>query len=224
MQHDNALVVVSISPQSKASLSHRFNLGNADETHRKLRRFLRTLSVDVLLDTTFGREFSLVEMAQDVMSHIDECKTARNSPVLASSCPGWVCYAEKHKENKILVPLISRTKSPQQVMGFLVKHYLPAQRPRYHDCRIVHATVMPCFDKKLEASRNEFSFVSGGDQDERERDVDIVLSTLEIEKMAMELQYDFDAVGGAVEEDAHEVEEMWVSVYLALISHGAILR
>lgn len=42
--------------------------------------------------------------------------------MLASACPGWVCYAEKtHSE---MLPFISRTKSPQQVMGTLVKEWL----------------------------------------------------------------------------------------------------
>jgi iron only hydrogenase large subunit-like protein len=40
-------------------------------------------------------------------------------PMLASACPGWVCYAEKaHTE---MLPFISQTKSPQAIMGTLVK-------------------------------------------------------------------------------------------------------
>jgi iron only hydrogenase large subunit-like protein len=43
-------------------------------------------------------------------------------PMLASACPGWVCYAEKaHGE---MLPFISRTKSPQAIMGTLVKGWL----------------------------------------------------------------------------------------------------
>lgn len=46
-------------------------------------------------------------------------------PMLASACPGWVCYAEKtHAE---MLPFISRTKSPQQVMGTIVKEWLGPQ-------------------------------------------------------------------------------------------------
>lgn len=36
---------------------------------------------------------------------------------------GWVCYAEKTHGDYIL-PYISTTKSPQQIMGSLVKDYL----------------------------------------------------------------------------------------------------
>jgi len=43
-------------------------------------------------------------------------------PMLASACPGWICYAEKaHSE---MLPFIARTKSPQQVMGTLVKEWM----------------------------------------------------------------------------------------------------
>ena len=38
-------------------------------------------------------------------------------PMLSSACSGWVYYAEKtHSE---MLPFISRTKNPQQVMGLL---------------------------------------------------------------------------------------------------------
>ena len=40
--------------------------------------------------------------------------------------PGWVCYAEK-THGSFVLPYISTTKSPQQVIGSLVKHHL-AQR------------------------------------------------------------------------------------------------
>lgn len=41
-------------------------------------------------------------------------------PMLASACPGWICYAEKTHGDHVL-PYISHTKSPQAVMGTLIK-------------------------------------------------------------------------------------------------------
>ena len=39
--------------------------------------------------------------------------------MFVSQCPGWVCYAEKtHPE---LIPYMSTTKSPQQILGVLIK-------------------------------------------------------------------------------------------------------
>jgi iron only hydrogenase large subunit-like protein len=74
--------------------------------------------------------------------------------VLASACPGWVCYAEK-TQGANLLPHISAVKSPQAVMGSIVKRRLAALRG-WDPARVYHATVMPCYDKKLEASREDF--------------------------------------------------------------------
>jgi len=40
-------------------------------------------------------------------------------PMLASSCPGWICYAEKTSPGSL--PYISTAKSAQQVMGTIIK-------------------------------------------------------------------------------------------------------
>lgn len=45
-------------------------------------------------------------------------------PVLAS---GWICYAEKTHGNAI-IPYISTARSPQQVMGSLVKDFFAQQQ------------------------------------------------------------------------------------------------
>jgi iron only hydrogenase large subunit-like protein len=66
---------------------------------------------------------------------------------MVSERPGWVCYAEK-THGPLVLPHIASTKSPQQVMGSLVKSCL--------EPGIYHVTVMPCYDKKLEASREDF--------------------------------------------------------------------
>lgn len=54
------------------------------------------------------------------------CGCGRNcrayAAVLASACPGWVCYAEKSHPKTL--PHISRIKSPQGIMGTLVKRHL----------------------------------------------------------------------------------------------------
>jgi len=68
-------------------------------------------------------------------------------------CLGWVCYAEKTHE--FVLPFVSCVKSPQQIMGSIVKDYLAAQK-NLHPTDIYHVTLMPCYDKKLEASRLDF--------------------------------------------------------------------
>jgi hypothetical protein len=48
--------------------------------------------------------------------------SAYQLPMLASQCPGWVCYAEKTQPQSI--PYISTTKSAQQILGVLLKRVL----------------------------------------------------------------------------------------------------
>jgi len=93
-----------------------------------------------------------------------------NSSILIILCLGWVCYAEKTHGNFIL-PYISRVKSPQQIMGSFIKDFVSRlkNKPRTD---IYHLTVMPCFDKKLEASRDQFF-----DVDTQTKDVDCVITS-----------------------------------------------
>lgn len=39
---------------------------------------------------------------------------------------GWICYAEK-THGDFIIPYISTTKSPQQIMGTIVKYYFSKQ-------------------------------------------------------------------------------------------------
>lgn len=85
---------------------------------------------------------------------------------------GWVCYAEK-THGSLVIPHISTTKSPQQIMGSLVKDHLACELGRTPDS-IYHVTLMPCYDKKLEASREDFT-----NQQLHTRDVDCVITASE---------------------------------------------
>lgn len=66
------------------------------------------------------------------------------------------------------MPHIATTKSPQQIMGSLVKQCLKSYAKQN---KIYHVTVMPCYDKKLEASRPDFF-----DDTTESREVDCVIT------------------------------------------------
>ena len=99
--------------------------------------------------------------------------------MLTSACPGWICYAEKTHGNFIL-PYISVTKSPQQIMGSLVKQHFGKKLNKNPD-QIYHVTIMPCYDKKLEASRQDFY-----NDIYETRDVDLVITSMEVESMLLD--------------------------------------
>uniref|UniRef100_A0A8C8XSY6 Cytosolic iron-sulfur assembly component 3 n=1 Tax=Panthera leo TaxID=9689 RepID=A0A8C8XSY6_PANLE len=173
------LVVVSVSPQSRASLAAQFGL-NPTDTARKLTAFFKKIGVHYVFDTSFSRNFSLLESQREFVQRFrGQAGSQQALPVLASACPGWICYAEK-THGSFLIPYLSTVRSPQQVMGSLVKDFFAQQQHLTPDS-IYHVTVMPCYDKKLEASRPDFF-----SQDYQTRDVDCVVTTGEVFKLLEE--------------------------------------
>jgi len=98
-------------------------------TSRQVLRRVQVFCRDVLgfahvFDTTFARHLALQEHVQEFLERKEKDASGIEAqlPMLASACPGWICYAEKaHAE---MLPFIARTKSPQQVMGTLVKEWM----------------------------------------------------------------------------------------------------
>ncbi|XP_069875902.1 cytosolic iron-sulfur assembly component 3-like isoform X1 [Dipodomys merriami] len=170
---EQRLVVVSISPQSTASLAVRFQLDPTDAA-RKLTSFFKKLGVHYVFDTAFSRNFSLLESQREFVRRFQRQADSKEAlPVLASACPGWICYAEK-THGSLVLPYLSTVRSPQQVMGALVKDFFTQQQHLTPD-KVYHVTVMPCYDKKLEASRPDFL-----SREHPAREVDCVLTTGEV--------------------------------------------
>jgi iron only hydrogenase large subunit-like protein len=196
-------VIVSLSPQSRASLAVHFGLTPL-QVFRKLTTFLKSLGVKAVFDTSCSRDLSLIESCNEFISRYkqrnstDSEKTNSVLPMIASACPGWICYAEKTHGSHIL-PYISSVKSPQQTIGAIIKH---------HVCRklglrleeIYHVTVMPCYDKKLEAARDDFVFRYESDDENRKNadlyitEVDSVLTSGEILDLLRLKSVDFQAL------------------------------
>ena len=105
-------------------------------------------------------------------------KQEEGVPLLSSECPGWVCYAEKVVGDQAF-PFMSKVKSPQQLCGLLIKHYLSLKHQVTPD-RVKVVTVMPCYDKKLEAVRPNFSLGQPQPDQPDVKEVDTVLATHEL--------------------------------------------
>lgn len=120
---DVKVVVVSVSPQTRASMAAKYGLSPL-QVARRVTAFLKSLGVHHVFDTAFSRDISLLESQREFVERFraSSAPGAGQLPMLASACPGWICYAEKTHGSYIL-PYISTTKSPQQVMGTLVKEY-----------------------------------------------------------------------------------------------------
>ncbi|KAH8910746.1 cytosolic Fe-S cluster assembly factor NAR1 [Coniochaeta sp. PMI_546] len=187
------LFVASVSPQTRASLAAACGNGTTEQdAGRMIERLL--LGDDGLkaggkwgngftwvVDTNTAREACLVLGSDEVLDGSFAPTADRpTKPILTSSCPGWVCYAEKTHPH--VLPHLSRVKSPQALMGTLLKTTLSRTLGIPPD-RIWHLAVMPCFDKKLEASREELTDASWspeGKTGRGVRDVDCVITSKEV--------------------------------------------
>lgn len=186
---DSKLFVASVSPQTRASLAaavgHRTSERQAGLMIERLLRGREGLaaggkfgnSFTWVMDTNSAREACLVAGADEVRQ---STTAASAKPILTSSCPGWICYAEKTHPH--VLPHLSRVKSPQALMGTLLKTTLSKKLGISPD-RIWHLAVMPCLDKKLEASREELTdsvWAGDGNPGRGVRDVDCVITSKEV--------------------------------------------
>ncbi|XP_074105867.1 putative cytosolic Fe-S cluster assembly factor CPIJ010948 [Cotesia typhae] len=171
------LIVVSFSVQPILSLAERYDL-DPEDTALRLAGYFRELGADVILDMTAADDLALLESAKEFIKRYNYQQEGlkKQIPMLASSCPGWICYAEK-THGSFILPYISNTKSPQQIMGSLVKYHL-SQLEQVLPENIYHVTLMPCYDKKLEAFRDDFV-----DKSNNTKDVDCVITSIELEQM-----------------------------------------
>ncbi|GLC37025.1 hypothetical protein PLESTB_001400200 [Pleodorina starrii] len=174
-------VVVTVSPQSRSALAAYFQLSPSLALSR-LAGWFKWLGVRAVWDLTPARDLVLMEEAAEFMDRYRSSREAASCcsgdrptgqgqdqgqlpppgplPVMGSACPGWVCYAEKTHGSRVL-PHLSSTRSPQGAMGGLVKSLVAAAWGVTRGS-LYHVTVMPCYDKKLEASRDELTTTTAG--------------------------------------------------------------
>jgi len=136
---------------------------------------------DTLMEiTTLTHPPGLI-LQEDAKDNDDNAKSTKapmqstSLPVLASSCPGFVCLVEKTAP--AVVPLLSSAKSPMAVAGTLLKTTGRCSNEISHASEggdttellmpngtsdgastCYHVAIMPCHDKKLEAGRGDFSW------------------------------------------------------------------
>ncbi|EGG03307.1 uncharacterized protein MELLADRAFT_49568 [Melampsora larici-populina 98AG31] len=177
--------IISISTQSLASLSAYYKL-SISATFESLKTFfIEIIGFHLVFDSKFSQALSLYQTKLE-FDRIHRQKQAQVKPktILSSSCPGWICYAEKTQTEDIL-NMISNVKSPQAIQGSIIKSTQFSKLINVTPNQIYHVTIMSCYDKKLEASRQDFINSESG-----VKDVDLVLTTGEVQKMLEEHHFD----------------------------------
>ncbi|XP_026171949.1 nuclear prelamin A recognition factor isoform X3 [Mastacembelus armatus] len=168
------VLVASVCPQSLPFFAVKFGLDITEAAH-KLCGFLKSLGVHFVFDTTVAAGFSILESQKEfIQRYRRRHHDSHALPMFTSSCPGWIRYSERVL-GSLVTPHICMAKSPQQIMGRLVKDYFSKQQQKLSPEKVYHMVVAPCFDKKLEAVREEFYNILL-----ESRDVDCVLTSGEI--------------------------------------------
>lgn len=91
--------------------------------------------------------------------------------MLSSECPGWVCYLEKVLGEKF-VKYASPIKTPQLVAASIIRQAFADSNNSKTQENMFVGLIAPCFDKKLEAARQE--------SEKDKKIIDLVLGTNEI--------------------------------------------
>ncbi|XP_057960992.1 protein NAR1 isoform X2 [Malania oleifera] len=191
-------VIVSLSPQSRTSLAVHFGVSPL-QVFKKLTTFFKSLGVKAIFDTSCSRDLSLIEACNEFIARYRQSQSTDDKickstmPMLSSACPGWICYAEKTLGSYIL-PFVSSVKSPQQTIGSTIKHHI-CQKMGFRPDEVYHVTVMPCYDKKLEAARDDFAFpVESHGEHQIIIEVDSVLTSGEVLELIQLKAVDFNTL------------------------------
>ncbi|MGL4773927.1 MAG: [FeFe] hydrogenase, group A [Clostridium sp.] len=144
---NNKFMVAMFAPAIKGTLGEEFNNKIGTDVSKKLSTSARLLGFSKVFETDFGADLTIMEESFELYNKI---KNNEKLPMFTSCCPAWITWAEKFKRE--LLPMISKTKSPQQMMGAIIKTYF-AQKNNLKPEDIFLCSIKPCTAKKFEAER-----------------------------------------------------------------------
>lgn len=171
-------VVVQTAPAVRAALGEEFGYPIGTRVTGKMVAALKRLGFDKVFDTDFAADLTIMEEGHELLGRIQEGGVL---PMITSCSPGWIRFCEFNYPE--FIPNLSSCKSPQNMMGAIIKSYY-AEKQNIDPKKIFVVSVMPCTSKKTEAARPELEV-------EGIRDVDAVLTTRELAKMIKEARINF---------------------------------
>ena len=177
----HVITMVQCAPAVRVSIAEDFGAPLGTPSAGKLAAALRRCGFHYVYDTNFTADLTIMEEGTEL---IDRVTRGGTLPMMTSCCPAWVSYLERNYPE--LKDHLSSCKSPQQMMGAVLKTY-GAELNKVEPARIFSVSVMPCTCKEFECSREEMR-ASGY------RDVDAVLTTRELSLLIKDMGIDFGAL------------------------------
>lgn len=163
-------VVVQYAPSISVSLAEEFGFQPGQNIIGLMNAALRRIGFNFVFDTSFSADLTIMEEASELVHRVTNGGVL---PMITSCCPGWVKFAEEFDHD--MIPNLSTCKSPQQMMGAIIKSYF-AETEGIAPENIYSVSVMPCTAKKFEQQREEMT--QNGISD-----VDAVLTTRELARL-----------------------------------------
>ena len=174
------VVVGFVAPAVRSVISTELGVPPA-EAGAYMAGLLKALGFDKVFDFCFAADLTVVEETTEFLSRVEKQGVM---PQFTSCCPGWVNFVERRYPK--LIPHLSSCKSPQMMMGATVKSHF-TQWSNIPKEKLFVVSIVPCLAKKFEAARPEFA-------PEGVRDVDAVLTTMEMLEMLKLIRFDTSAV------------------------------
>ncbi len=176
-------VAAQIAPAVRVALGEEFDMEPGELVIDKIYEALKLLGVDTVFDTNFSADLTIMEEGTEFLHRLE---AGGPFPLITSCSPGWIKFGETYFPE--LIDNISSCKSPQQMLGALIKTHFAETRSIPPE-KIVSLSIMPCTAKKFEADRPEMN--SSGF-----KDVDYVLTTRELARMIRQAGIRFDKLKG----------------------------
>lgn len=174
----STVVVAQIAPAVRIGITEIFRLPAGETSMGQIVAALRIMGVNRVFDTAFGADLTVLEEGTEFLNRFQK---GEHLPLFTSCCPAWVKFAEQRYPE--LLDNLSSCRSPQQMLGSLLKQELPKELGINED-KVFMLSIMPCTAKKFEATRPELSTNDRAD-------VDAVITTQELAHMIKEVGLNF---------------------------------
>ncbi|MGI6070096.1 MAG: NADH-dependent [FeFe] hydrogenase, group A6 [Blautia sp.] len=167
------ITVVQIAPSVRAAWGESFGVSREFASVKRLVSAMRKMGFRYIFDTNFSADLTIMEEGSEFLERLKHAKEHR-FPMFTSCCPGWVRFLKSQYPD--MTDQLSTAKSPQQMFGAVAKSYY-AKLLGVDPKQIFCISVMPCLAKKKECDLPTMNDAGAG------QDVDVVLTTREIDRM-----------------------------------------
>jgi iron-only hydrogenase group A len=162
--------IIQYSPLVPSAVAENLGIKYTKDFDKVLNAVLKKIGFDKVFTTGFGTDICINEVTEELLSRL---KKNEHLPLYISACPAWVKYVEQFIPS--MIPSLSMVKSPQQIVGILVKT-LVANQLKLTPEQIFSVSVSPCTAMKFEAKRD-------GMMRKGISDVDAVLTVRELTRL-----------------------------------------